>query len=108
MSNETLSDGSVAAVNHSVLSAQPTELRGHPTYVQYYTLLANFVCVMFIPTAVMAVCTVLIIRQMIGQQPTALRYTSAQVRKQMIRTCLSFVLGALHKFVCTVNKKLGF
>ena len=88
MTNATLPNGTVVTVNSSKLVVGPTTLREDEGYVRDYTLIANSVCVLLAPTAVMLVSTCLIIRQMI-RTPAALRYTSEQVRHRARPTSYS-------------------
>ena len=62
MVNVTLSNGSVVETNSSFLDVGPTRLRESASYIRDYTLIANTVCVLLVPTAVMLVSTCLIIR----------------------------------------------
>ena len=93
--NVTLANGSVILGNRSVLHVDTTEMRRNEAYIRYYTLIANTVCVLLLPTVIMLVSTFLIVRQMIGQQPSALVYTSEQekARKKRNRSITLMLIG---------------
>lgn len=84
MVNVTLDDGQIATRNQSMLEVKTTPLRANENYVRDYTLIANTVCVLLLPTAVMLVSTCVIIKLMIAT-PSARIYSSDQERARKKR-----------------------
>ena len=62
MKNVTDSDGSITEINETALIVSTTELRASSAYIRDYTLIANTVCVLLLPTVIMLVSTVLMLR----------------------------------------------
>lgn len=98
------------SVNTSVLTVTTTALRQDKAYVRDYTLIANTLCVLLLPTLVMLVSTVLIVREMFRRQrPTALVYTSEQemARKKRNRSITLMLIGIIVLFfVCHIGEVL--
>ena len=98
-----MNNGTTLHYNNTILAIDSTDLRENDAYVRDYTLIANTVCVLLIPTAIMLVSTCLIVRQMIGQQPSALVYTNQQEKERKKRNrSITLMLIAINVlfFVC--------
>ena len=77
--------GSVEIRNVSMFEAHTTEMRDNDAYIRDYILIANTVCVLILPTAIMLVSTFFIVRQMLMAPSSALTFSTEQERARKKR-----------------------
>ena len=103
--NVTLANGSVVLTNYSVVEPIETDLRKNKDYIRDYTLIANTVCVLLLPTLIMLVSTVLIVKQMIAPKSLAFSSGQEQARKKRNRSITLMLIGIIVLFfLCHIGE----
>ena len=91
----------VFLVNRSILVVEQTELRKNIQYVEYYILLTNFIFMGIIPSIIMIIFNVLVVRAVNEANQRRARMTRRQQRNITVTSMLvsSFLMYTLFKII---------
>ncbi|XP_059083416.1 uncharacterized protein LOC131880740 [Tigriopus californicus] len=103
--NLTMVNGTMVLSNVSDIVVGTTELRRNEAYVRDYTLIANTVCVLLLPTLIMLISTFLIVRQMILPKSSIYTCNQERARKKRNRSITLMLIGIIVLFfVCHIGE----